>query len=188
MDGLITNNRHVTRATSPAPGGVERVWLLKDVVAPAVNQVSLVCAQRGLPRTGIQYGRFDEIPQLYVNRSQFQQVVFNLLANAIKYAYSEPSLFHVEVVARADIDRFLLRVRDWGPGIDPQFREKIFQEGFRIAPRGTRGVDGQGVGLWVVRRIVEAHQGTIALSNNLRPTEFTISLPGKLAYSGSPTG
>lgn len=155
--------------------------LLAEVVAPAVKQVGLLLSKRKFSTSKIRYKRFDEIPRLLIDRNQFQQVIFNLLSNAIKYSFDDPSSFQIEIVGAKQGTDFVIHFRDWGPGIEKEMEEKIFDEGFRTARAIERSITGNGIGLWVVRQIVNAHGGEVRLTNLQYPTEFTIFLPSSLA-------
>ena len=162
----------------------ERTLLMKEVVAPSVRHARMLLRRkfpraRTLPR--IHHGRFDQVPALYVDKNQFQQVMFNLLSNAIKYAWEDPNAFSVEINGEKDKGRFVITVRDWGTGVDEGLEQAIFNEGVRAPSAVRRDVVGDGIGLWVVRRIIEAHGGRISLTHRGYPTEFSIVLPTSLA-------
>jgi signal transduction histidine kinase len=100
------------------------------------------------------------------------QVVWNLLTNAAKYAPSAP----IDVIVSGDLREVRLVVRDHGPGIAPEEREAVFRKFERAA--GAKHYTGFGIGLWLVRRIVEAIGGSIALDSEVNVgTTFTIVLP-----------
>ncbi|MBA2660982.1 MAG: GAF domain-containing sensor histidine kinase [Bradymonadaceae bacterium] len=106
------------------------------------------------------------------DRDRIDQVVTNLLSNAIKYGAGKP--IEIEVSAAGAMAR--LTVRDHGMGIDEANRERIFERFERLVSR--RQVSGLGLGLWIVRRIVEMHDGTITLTS--APGEgssFAVELP-----------
>jgi len=156
---------------------VSTVYLLTDVVAPSIRQVKLLLDARGFSSEGISYSGFENIPELFLDRNRFQQIMFNLLSNSIKYAFDDPKAFQVEIAASESGGKFLIFARDWGPGIDPKYAERVFEEEFRIETAVNRYVAGQGLGLWIVRQIIEKHRGTIEIVNFQNPITFKISLP-----------
>lgn len=106
------------------------------------------------------------------DRSRLDQVLANLLSNAAKYGASEP----VEVTVRAQAGRATVVVRDHGIGIDPARQEQIFERFGRAV--SSRHYAGLGLGLYIVRRIVEAHGGTISVDSDLGDgATFTVELP-----------
>ena len=71
----------------------------------------------------------------------------------------------------------VIRVRDSGIGVPPGWEHQIFQQGVRAPNASSISGPGAGLGLWVTRRIVEAHGGEVLLTSRSEPTEFTIYLP-----------
>jgi signal transduction histidine kinase len=105
---------------------------------------------------------------------RLKQVVWNLLANAIKFT---PTGGHVSVSLRDTPQAFRVEVTDTGAGIDPEFLPHVFER-FRQAKPGA-GTGGMGLGLAIVRHLVELHGGTaFAQSGGLgRGAQFVIELP-----------
>lgn len=165
----------------------ERITLAPDVVAPAARRLTATLRERGFQPGNVRRGSWS-IPPLYLDRNMMQEVVLNLLDNAVKYAYKDPHSFRVEIDAQETPSAFELYFRDYGPGIPKELQEKIFEEGFRgVDAEGVESINahvfGQGLGLWFVRDIVEAHGGRVYVSQLRYPTEFTISLPKRLLSS-----
>ena len=153
-----------------------------DIIAPAVRQVRALLLQKGFSEHRIDYGKSDtevikKFPELYVDLPMFQQVVFNFLTNAVKYAGTRARDFRVQIRGERRGDSNVLIFRDWGRGIPEKWKTAIFEEGVRVEGLESAHVPGRGLGLWVVRRIVELHKGKVELSNCSDPTEFSIFLP-----------
>ena len=107
---------------------------------------------------------------------RLQQVIWNVLSNAAKFT---PSGGSVEISINQSPTRVLIQVKDTGPGIDPEFLPYVFER-FRQADGSTTRVHGGlGLGLAIVRQLVELHGGTIAVENrsDVQGASFTISLP-----------
>jgi signal transduction histidine kinase/sugar phosphate isomerase/epimerase len=155
--------------------------LLADVVAPAVKQARILLEEREFSIFNINYGTFEKIPKLWVDRNQFQQVIFNLISNAIKHCYADPSSFQVEIDGTKIEGDYVIQVRDWGPGIDNEMKDAIFEEGIRTSEAIQRNITGQGLGLWVVREIVKRHGGSVRVTSLKQPTEISIFLPSRLS-------
>ncbi len=110
----------------------------------------------------------------YFDRMKIEQVLGNLLTNAIKYGGGRP----VRVRIRGDDETAILEVQDEGPGIAPADQERIFRRFERASDKHRS--QSLGLGLYIVRSLVEAHGGTIALrSAPGQGTTFTITLPRK---------
>jgi Na+/proline symporter/signal transduction histidine kinase len=106
------------------------------------------------------------------DRRRLDQVVGNLVGNALKYAPGAP----VDVYVQGEGPNARLRVQDQGPGVAPADQERIFQAFER--GRSRPGVTGLGVGLFVVREIVRAHGGSVTVESAPgQGTTFTVSLP-----------
>jgi signal transduction histidine kinase len=106
------------------------------------------------------------------DRTRIEQVTSNLVGNALKYGKGQP----IDVFAGARDGRAVLVVRDRGIGIAPEDQQRIFQRFERAV--SSRHFGGLGLGLWIVRQIVDAHGGAIAVES--RPgkgAEFAVHLP-----------
>jgi len=104
---------------------------------------------------------------------RFGQVFDNLINNAIKYAAGSTVIIRLYV----DGDDAVIKVIDDGPGIDKEHLEKIFQRFYRV-PETRMSVRGSGLGLYICRQIIIAHNGTIkAESDTGQGTTFFITLP-----------
>jgi signal transduction histidine kinase len=109
-------------------------------------------------------GRFD--------RTRLEQVLLNLLGNAVKFGEGRP----IEVRVERQGDRAVLAVIDHGAGVRPEDRDRIFGRFERAAPAQHFG--GLGLGLYVAHQIVEAHAGTIAVVDTPGGgATFTVNLP-----------
>jgi two-component system CheB/CheR fusion protein len=108
--------------------------------------------------------------------TRLQQVVWNLLTNAIKFT---PSGGRVSVTVDAVADRGRLRVRDTGIGIEPSFLPHIFDRFSQENREITRSHGGLGLGLSIVRYLVEAHGGTLQVESDGKGkgATFTVLIP-----------
>jgi len=108
----------------------------------------------------------------YWDRLRLEQIVSNLLSNAVRYGAGAP----IEVTVSSDADSAVLRVRDHGIGIADADQRRIFERFERAERRPRHG--GFGVGLWVVKSLCQALGGTVALdSAPSRGATFTVTLP-----------
>ena len=110
------------------------------------------------------------------DRMRIDQVITNLVSNAIKYGNGEP----VEVSLDERDGAVLLVVRDHGIGISPESHERIFERFERAA--NTRPIAGLGLGLWIAKQMVKAHHGDISVvSAPGAGSTFTVTLPRSLS-------
>ena len=116
--------------------------------------------------------------RLWVNgdATRLAQALANLLNNAAKY--TEPG-GHIELKVERDLEQLVLRVRDSGIGIPPDMLPKIFELFTQIDRSLDRSQGGLGIGLSLVRSVVEMHQGVVqAFSAGLgKGSEFVVRLP-----------
>ena len=118
----------------------------------------------------------DEPVEMIADRSQLQQVILNLLSNARKHTDDGTTVI-AGLRVSADRSHALMTVVDNGPGIDPQFVDKIFDR-FARADKARSGSDGTtGLGLSIVQAIVRVHGGTISVKSRPGRTEFMVRLP-----------
>ncbi len=106
------------------------------------------------------------------DRMRLEQVVTNLLSNALKYGPGKP----VEIALSAGDDKIRLAVTDHGIGIAPEDQARLFQRFERMV--SARHYGGLGLGLWIVSEIVKAHGGTISVESRLAEgSTFVVELP-----------
>jgi PAS domain S-box-containing protein len=116
---------------------------------------------------------------LYADAARLEQVVTNLLTNAVKYTYDGG---HIGLSVQQEGDKAVLRVRDTGIGITPAFLPHVFDLFTQAERSSDRSQGGLGIGLALAMRLVEMHEGTIEVTSTLgQGSEFVVSLPVDLA-------
>jgi PAS domain S-box-containing protein len=148
--------------------------LVRDVVARFAEDLRRAGCVITLDADAPVTGRWD--------RLRVEQIVTNLLSNAMKFGGGKP----IEIRIAGDDGRARLVVRDHGPGIAPEDRERIFERYERATE--AQAVSGLGLGLYIVRQIVLAHGGTIDVAS--RPGEgatFTVELPREAIATTAPS-
>ena len=138
---------------------------------------STQCARRRRRRASRSKPISDPVPeQVLGDSTRMQQVVWNLLANAVKFT---PKGGRVELRMESDADNVRIRVSDTGKGIEPEFLPFVFDRFRQADSTSTRRYGGLGLGLSIVKHLVEAHGGTIlAASEGVgRGATFTVTLP-----------
>jgi signal transduction histidine kinase len=119
--------------------------------------------------------RVSLLPVCWASPGLLRQVFNNLLRNAIKFSHGRP-LIRIEIGARSDGREIVFYVRDNGVGFDPRLRERLFQPFARLHDRDR--FQGSGLGLSIVKRIVERHGGRIwAESGAGEGATFFFALP-----------
>ncbi len=144
---------------------------LCEVLEAAVQDCQAKAEERETPVTLV----CDEALGARINRALLEQAVANLIDNAIKYG--EPGS-PVQVEADETDDEVVIRVRDQGPGIDPEHLPRLFERFYRADKARSRKQGGTGLGLAIVKHIVQAHGGRVTVeSTRGQGSVFAIHLP-----------
>ena len=115
------------------------------------------------------------LPPVRGDEARLHQVFTNLISNAVKYS---PPGSTITVGARSENGRVVISVRDEGPGIPLELRERIFEKFFRLDNTDRRLVGGTGLGLALVRELVAAHNGRVWVESTVgKGSTFYVSLP-----------
>ena len=114
---------------------------------------------------------FDECG-IHANKELMKQVWINLLGNAVKFS---PKGGLIEVIIAEDENAITVSVMNTGSEIDPEHQKKIFNKFYQADE--SHASEGNGIGLAIVKRIVELHEGTVSVSSGNGSTTFTVVLP-----------
>jgi signal transduction histidine kinase len=116
-----------------------------------------------------------DLPSVLIDRDAMVQAISNLLDNAIKYSGKVKQLSITAQVIGSDLS---IEIADRGIGIPRAEQAKIFEKFYRVGNGLVHDVKGSGLGLSLVKHVVEAHNGTISVESDVgRGTRFTILLP-----------
>ena len=116
----------------------------------------------------------DDLPKIHNERIAIEQVLTNYISNALKYNSNENPEVFVRYQLKGHMHEFC--VEDNGPGISPEFHEKVFQIFQTLQSRDS--FESTGVGLAIVKKIVEDKGGHVWLDSDLgKGTRFYFSLP-----------
>ena len=119
----------------------------------------------------------NQLPTLYANRQLLASALGNLLENAVKYQHPNGQ---VALGLRQQADEAIITVWDDGPGIAPDQLPYIFEPFYRCDPSRSSKISGSGLGLALVKTIVERHGGQVSVQSTPgEGTLFTITLPEK---------
>jgi signal transduction histidine kinase len=129
-----------------------------------VVQESLATVRPLVQARGIEVTVGENLPVVYGDRKRMVQVLDNLLANAVKYIGKDNPSPRIDIGVAEKNGQKAFFVRDNGIGIESGYFEKIFQI-FQRLPSAKRAAEGTGIGLTIVRRIIECHGGKIWLTS-----------------------
>lgn len=109
------------------------------------------------------------------DRFIFSSALYNLIENAVKYSNAGDSI-HVELIRKRG--EIMLSVADTGIGISAEDKSRVFERFYRVGNEETRTTKGTGLGLYIVKQVVQFHNGTIKVYDNTpKGTRFEITLP-----------
>ena len=147
---------------------------LNEMVESIANNFSLRVEHTG----GKIYTQIEAVDSaMYVDEVHFQNVINNLLDNAVKYRKPD-SPIDIFIKTWNDGDHLYLSIRDTGIGIKKENLKKVFEKFYRVPRGNVHDVKGFGLGLAYVKNIVALHQGEIRVDSELgKGTTFTIKLP-----------
>jgi signal transduction histidine kinase len=146
----------------------------QKVVADCIRNHSLLAAERNITLKA----KVDPVlPPIQADAQLLAQALNNLIGNAIKYS---PPDSEVTITAAPDEAGFAISVRDQGFGIPPAVRERIFEKFYRLERDAVSGIVGTGLGLPLVKEIVERHGGHVTVGSGPQAgSVFTIHLPSQ---------
>src|SRR5215469_8436381 len=161
MLGLIEDILHLSRMES---GKIELRIESFDPAGLVERHVAINRAIAARKKITIDLDIQSNLTPIEGDRNKIEQVLENLISNAIKFSPPQTS---ITVVLRLDGPGLRLAVTDQGPGIPEIERDKLFQPFSRTSVRPTGGEKSSGLGLAIARKIVEAHRGRIWIESEV---------------------
>ncbi|MBW4442624.1 MAG: response regulator [Plectolyngbya sp. WJT66-NPBG17] len=112
--------------------------------------------------------------RVYVDREMWEKIVLNLISNAFKFTFEG----EIEIVFRRVGDSVELSIRDTGVGIPSEALPRLFERFHRVSGTRSRSYEGSGIGLALVKELVDQHGGTIFVSSQVEVgSTFTVKVP-----------
>ncbi len=169
---LVEDLLLISRADSGQMRLSREITSLQDIIANAIEELELMAADNEVTISVTIAGDF---PCIYADAVRIQQVLRNLISNALRFTPSGGSVtVSANVTCRTapgdaieyddESKLLLLQVSDTGQGIAPEFQQRIFERFFQV-PQASARVTGQGLGLAIVRMIIELHGGTVSVES-----------------------
>ncbi|MBV9848510.1 MAG: PAS domain-containing protein [Armatimonadetes bacterium] len=165
----------------------------EDVDAPALAEKVLSVQRAYAKNHALALDFPPDFPHIEADPDKLEQILTNLVSNAIKYS---PRGGEVRVVGRVVTDRaggeahpraVSLRVTDEGMGISREHLPKLFDRFYRVDNRDSREIGGTGIGLALVKALTEAHHGTVTVESETgRGSVFTLILPVRQTEGAGP--
>jgi signal transduction histidine kinase len=168
------------------------VWDIASIGPEQIVKTSLERCERALREAGmeVEIDMAPNLPRLHVNVHLMNSCLDNLIQNSVRYAAGGRWMaVRAKTVTGPEGERVQIMVQDRGPGISPVDLPHIFEPFFRGKQgRGSQGF-GVGLGLTLVKRVVEAHHGIVEVeTSNGNGTTFSLFLPVRSGSAGSLDG
>jgi signal transduction histidine kinase len=173
LNRLVNDLQEVSRAEAHELDLHRTPTALNELVEDATRAADPAYAAKGVT---LDTELSSQSPTVDVDRERLAEVLANLLANALRHT---PGGGGVRVSADRQGQFAEIAISDTGEGISPEHLDRIFERFYRVDPARSRASGGTGIGLAIVRAIVEAHNGTVIASSGGvgQGATFTIRLP-----------
>jgi signal transduction histidine kinase len=153
----------------------------KELIKSITSVMELKAVERGVK---ISYKFSDDIPDILIGDPVIlNQILYNLIGNSLKFTFEGEVLLGVEKIDNSTEDEFAeldIYVKDTGVGMKPEVQEKIFDAFTQAESSTTRKFGGSGLGLTIVKKLIDLQNGTLQLSSvENEGTEFRVRLKFK---------
>lgn len=183
---ILENLRYISQLEEMNPHAL-RLIFLPDLVRQIADEMQSQTSKHAIKTTAAEY-----LPPVRVEPERIEQVLTNLIANAVKYSpeggdveiqvrvvRDEPELRGLFVDApRIGLPSIIVSIVDRGLGIPESDLERIFERFYRVNHHSVKSIPGSGLGLYISKKIIESHGGYIWARNGLyEGSIFNFSLP-----------
>jgi len=146
---------------------------INDIVNRAVNS-NILKAQKKSQNIIVNLG--ENLPKILADAQKLEEAIENLIDNAIKYSKPEKQI--TVSTEKDEKGKLIIKVADQGVGMSYIDIQKAFQKGVKLSARPTGDEVSTGLGLWIVKKIIDDHKGLIKIESELgKGTTFIITLP-----------
>ena len=172
---VLMNDLHSTAASGDMPSRLQTINVC-ELINNEATAMEAKAEEKGVQLNVVRCAQpCADCMRFYGDPVRIGQILKNVMLNAIRYT---PTGRSIVVDCHRETDEVVFRVSDEGPGIPEQDVERIFEEGFR--GDAAAAVPGSGIGLSLVKSLVEEHGGTIEVQSAPgQGATFVVRLPGK---------
>jgi signal transduction histidine kinase len=147
---------------------------IRGVIKKVQRMMNPLAAQKGV---SIKMNGGNSLPAVSVDPARMEEVLMNLVENAIKFT---PAPGSIDIVTKEETDSVTVQVRDTGIGIPQEHLNKVFSQFTQFHREYGPGAQGTGLGLAIVKKLVEMHGGIIWVESKVKKgTTFTFTIPKK---------
>jgi len=145
---------------------------IKEIIKSTVELLEIEAQKRSISFSLVME---ESVPVIKADHNEITRLFTNILSNAVKYNKEEGS---ISIITGSNENYLIVKVIDTGIGLKEEDKEKLFQEFYRVKNEHTRGISGTGLGLTIVKQIVDSYHGKIEVESQYgKGTTFTIYLP-----------
>jgi signal transduction histidine kinase len=142
---------------------------LNSIIEKVAANLKPAAEKKGLNLSTV----LSDIPKVPIDRQRIEQAIYNIVENAVKYT----SHGEVTIHSYSNGEFAVIKITDTGIGIPKPDLPKIWDRFYRVDPSRTRKTGGTGLGLYIVKKIIDSHDGSVTVeSNENKGSTFTISL------------
>ena len=169
--GMINEVLDMSKIEANAMKVVKSAFWISRAVDEVVNILSPLAQKKNINLKK----SYDEDFEVFADYQKIQQILYNLVSNAIKYS---PENNEVEIAVNADDENFRILVHDNGIGIDKKYHGKIFAKFVQLDSAYTKKESSTGLGLTITKELVELHGGRISLISEVNNgSTFIVEIP-----------
>ncbi|MEW6185436.1 MAG: ATP-binding protein [Thermodesulfobacteriota bacterium] len=174
-DGLLSLIRDLLDISKMETGRSFQQKTPLDLLALTEKTVALMTSSAQAKNQVLTLKADPDLPRINADPEAMEEMLTNLISNAVKFTPEQGS---IEVLLKSEADHLLIQVSDNGIGIAPDDLTRIFDRFYRVKNEKTRKIVGTGLGLPIVKKIIEAHLGYIQVESQPdRGTTFKIRIP-----------
>lgn len=157
---------------------------LEGVIGVVINDLNFAAKEKDIE---LVFEKSSKIPVIKADTTKIRLVIYNLIDNSIRYSYNKG-----KIIIRLELDRdskfIKVSVQDFGIGIPKSEQKYIFEKFFRASNAKEKENVGTGLGLYIVRSIIERHGGQVGLISEVNKGStfwFTLPMEAKLAIKNN---
>lgn len=174
---LLNNLLQIARIEAPNITFTTKPIAICEVIDQVIRDLKALADQKGLK---INHSYANPSITVIAEKERLREIISNLLSNAIKYSDSGT----IEVTHEIKDDTLVTSVKDQGVGISDKDQKMIFTRFFRVEEEAAKGIPGTGLGLFIIKELIERMQGKIWFTSKIGTgSNFSFSLPLARTYS-----
>jgi len=165
MSGLLETSSHILELADEVSKimSIEKTSFKLNLSLHSINEAVDIIAKRNLPNAqkkniSLEVKKDETIPEISMDFNKIKEVIDNFVNNAIKFA---PEGITVIIRTKNKGENVIVEVEDNGYGLSETDVQKAFEKGTKLSTKPTGGESSSGLGLWITKKIIEAHKGRV---------------------------